>query len=146
MSQGDLMKDEEVQAYLLQLEEFEKNMNALAAQQDFLRKSLEEHAKAQETLKNFTQIQQEAEILIPLGAGTFIPGYVKKSEHVIINVGADIFIDTTLENAIEMLDKRIKSLTEAAQKVVQQMNAIEREAGRITNLLREEEEKRHGNA
>ncbi|MEM3396424.1 MAG: prefoldin subunit alpha [Thermoplasmata archaeon] len=138
------MKDEEVQAYLIQLEEYEKNMNVLANQQELMRKSLEEHLKVLETLKNFAALEKETEILIPLGAGVFLPGNSKNMDRVIINIGGNIFMEAKMEKATEMVEKRANGIKEAIEKISRQMAAIEREAGKITNLLREEEEKRLG--
>ncbi|MGB9635999.1 MAG: prefoldin subunit alpha [Thermoplasmata archaeon] len=138
------MKDEEVQAYLVQLEEFEKNMNALATQQSYLKKSLEEHMKALETLKNFSTLEKETEILIPLGAGAFLPGNSKNMDRVVINIGANIYIETRMQQAVEMIEKRTNAIQEAIEKISRQMTAIEREANKITSILREEEEKRLG--
>lgn len=138
------MKDEEVQAYLIQLEEYEKNMNALAAQHELMKKSLEEHLKVLETLKNFASLDKETEILIPLGAGVFIPGSSKNMDRVIINIGTNIFIEAETSKATEMVEKRANGIKEAIEKILRQMREIEREAGKITALLREEEEKRIG--
>ncbi|MCX8174157.1 MAG: prefoldin subunit alpha [Thermoplasmata archaeon] len=138
------MKDEEVQAYLMQLEEYEKNMNALANQQELMRKSLDEHLKVLETLKNFATLEKDTEILIPLGAGVFLPGNSKNMDRVIINIGGNIFMEANMEKATDMVGKRVNNIKEAIEKISRQMAAIEREAGKITNLLREEEEKRLG--
>ncbi|MEM3445741.1 MAG: prefoldin subunit alpha [Thermoplasmata archaeon] len=138
------MKDEEVQAYLMQLEEYEKNMNVLASQQEIMRRSLEEHLKVLETLRNFSKLEKETEILIPLGAGVFLPGNSRNLDRVIINIGANIFIEAKMDNAREMVEKRVEGIKEALEKISRQMSAIQREAGKITEMLREEEEKRLG--
>lgn len=128
----------------MQLEEYEKNMNVLANQQALMKKSLEEHLKVLETLRNFATLEKETEILIPLGAGVFLPGNSRNMDRVIINIGGNIFMEAKMEKATEMVEKRVNGINEAIEKISRQMAAIEREAGKITNLLREEEEKRLG--
>jgi len=54
------------------LDQYREQIEALAQQQDLVRISLEEHLRAKETLTQYRQAGRGAEVLVPIGANSFV--------------------------------------------------------------------------
>jgi prefoldin alpha subunit len=69
------------------------------------------------TVEQLHAVDENAELLIPVGAGTFVNGSLKNSSNVLIGVGAGIVIEKPIDDAITKLDERIKRLQENLEKM-----------------------------
>jgi len=121
-SEADLRRDVAV------LEQYRTQIEALAQQQEILRVSLEEHLRARETLLRFQQAGKGAEILVPLGANSFVVAEIKDSEKAFVGVGSDLVVHDAIPAQMERLDQRIKSITDAANAIAQRIEQVQRRA------------------
>ena len=58
------------------------------------------------------------EIMVPLTSSLYVPGIMEENERVLVEVGAGYFIEESTEKAKEYCEKKMKMLTENAQKVL----------------------------
>lgn len=121
-SEADLRRDVAV------LEQYRTQIEALAQQQEILRVSLEEHLRARETLLRFQQAGKGAEILVPLGANSFVVAEIKDPEKAFVGVGSDLIVHDAIPAQMERLDQRIKSITDAANAIGQRLEQVQRRA------------------
>jgi len=61
--------------------------------------------------------QSGKEILIPVGSGVFIEGIAKDTAKIFINVGSNIVVPTTLEEAKRIIDEQIEEIDKAKVKL-----------------------------
>jgi len=54
------------------LDQYREQIEALAQQQEIVRISLEEHMRARETLTRYREAGKGAEVLVPVGANSFL--------------------------------------------------------------------------
>ena len=110
------------------LDQFRETMDALAQQQEIIRISLEEHLRARETLTRYREAGTNAEILVPVGANSFLVAASKDVDRAYVSIGSDLLVYDKIETQIERLDARIKSITEAANAIGQRLGEIQRRA------------------
>ena len=110
------------------LDQFRETMDALAQQQEIIRISLEEHLRARETLTRYREAGTNAEILVPVGANSFLVAASKDVDKAFVSIGSDLLVYDKIETQIERLDARIKSITEAANAIGQRLGEIQRRA------------------
>jgi len=110
------------------LDQFRETMDALAQQQEIIRISLEEHLRARETLTRYREGGTNAEILVPVGANSFLVAASKDVDKAFVSIGSDLLVYDKIETQIERLDARIKSITEAANAIGQRLGDIQRRA------------------
>ena len=110
------------------LDQFRETMDALAQQQEIIRISLEEHLRARETLTRYREAGANAEILVPVGANSFLVAASKDVDKAFVSIGSDLLVYDKIETQIERLDARIKSITEAANAIGQRLGEIQRRA------------------
>ncbi|HIQ29090.1 MAG TPA: prefoldin subunit alpha [Candidatus Caldiarchaeum subterraneum] len=71
--------------------------------------TIREHENALKLIEEIKKYGGESQILIPIGAGSFVKAELKKVETVHINVGAGVIIEKTLEDSQQLLTKRNES-------------------------------------
>jgi prefoldin alpha subunit len=76
-------------------------------------------------------------IYIPLGGGVAIRGKIEKPDDVVMDVGAGILINTTVEEARENIEKRIKALMDLRLALLRK---IEEDTRKVNELLKELQE------
>jgi len=96
------------------------------------------------TLQALKEIQTGKTSLFNLGSGIFIKGEIKEVEKLLVNVGANVFVENTPEQAISFLEEKKKELDEAKEDLVKSMEAISNRLKEIDiearRLMKESEE------
>ena len=64
------------------------------------------------TIEGLKTLKKGDEILVPVGASSFIRARIDDTEKVIVGIGADVSVDRTIEEAAKNLEERISSTEE----------------------------------
>lgn len=110
------------------LDQYRDQIEAFAQQQEIIRVSLEEHLRARETLTRYREAGAGAEVLVPVGANAFVVAESKDVEKAFVSIGSDLIVYDEIPKAIERLDERIKSITDAANAIAQRLADLQRRA------------------
>jgi prefoldin alpha subunit len=110
------------------LDQFREQIEALAQQQEIIRISLEEHLRARETLTRYREAGRGAEVLVPVGANSFLVAESKDVDRALVSIGSDLVVYDDILKQIERLDGRIKSITEAANTIGGRLAELQRRA------------------
>lgn len=62
------------------------------------------------SLEEAKSINKGQELLVPLGQGIFMRAKAEDLKHVIMSVGADVVVEKTLDEAIEIVNKQLAEL------------------------------------
>src|SRR2546425_11064081 len=111
------------------LDQYRANIETLAQQQEIIRVSLEEHLRARETLVRYQEAGKAAEILVPIGANSFLAAQSREVDKAFVSIGSDLLVYDDSAKQLERLDARIKSITEAANAIGQRLGQLQRRAG-----------------
>ena len=120
--------ESELRREIAVLDQFRAQVEALAQQQEIVRISLEEHMRARETLVRYGEAGKGKEILVPIGANAFLAAEAKDVDKAFVSIGSDLLVHDEAGKQIERLDKRIKSITEAANTIGQRLGDLQRRA------------------
>ncbi|AIF69362.1 prefoldin subunit alpha [Palaeococcus pacificus DY20341] len=98
----------------------------LAQNLELLTLGMNEFKAVKETLEKLKEVEDEKpEILVPIGAGSFLKGQIVDKENAIVSVGAGYAIEKSLDDAIGYLDSRVKEYEEAIKKTQESLHQIE---------------------
>jgi len=70
--------------------------------------------------------QEGAEILVPIGAGSFIWARLSRADRVLVSIGADISIEVDVEKAKEIIGERLGETEKAIQDYTSRLAEVER--------------------
>ena len=88
----------EIRETALALEMYQRQLDALSRQIEFLQGVLDETNRARSTLEGLGE-NQSTEMLMPVGASTFVRGRVEDAEHVLLGIGAGYATERTRVDA-----------------------------------------------
>ncbi|WP_297520201.1 prefoldin subunit alpha [Thermococcus sp.] len=116
-----------------QLERLAYEYQLLQAQAQLLAQNLElltmgrnEFQTVKETLEGLKKVEDEKpEILVPIGAGSFLKGIIVDRENAIVSVGAGYAVEKSLDDAIAYLEERVKEYDEAIAKTQEGLRKLE---------------------
>jgi len=91
------------------LDQYRAQIETLAQQQEIVRISLEEHMRARETLLRYREAGKAAEVLVPIGANSFLVAESKDIKKAFVSIGSDLLVYDEMDRQVERLDARINS-------------------------------------
>ena len=71
--------------------------------------------QAQETLRGMLETDKDMEMLVPVGHNTSIFSNVKDLDRILVGIGSRVYMETTREDSINRLNKRLEGLEEAGK-------------------------------
>ncbi|MBP1912636.1 prefoldin alpha subunit [Thermococcus stetteri] len=130
------------------LEELAYQYQLLQAQAQLLAQNLElltlgknEFQAVKETLEGLKKEEGEVEILVPIGAGSFLKGKILDAKNAIVSVGAGYAVEKSLDDSIVYLEKRIKEYEEAIAKTQDALRKLEVQLGELAKKAQEIQQK-----
>jgi prefoldin alpha subunit len=99
------------------LENAKNQLEALARQQQLIQLAIEEHVRARETIKGLMKGSPGDEVLIPVGADSYIHARISDNRDAIVGVGSATSIRRNPEDAEKILDSKIDDLSRAFKSV-----------------------------
>ncbi len=98
------MDQKEAQQRVLRYQQLQNRMEMLTSRRELLINRLIEIESTLEALENI-DTSKEKEILLPLGSGVYISGRLSGDNKIVMTIGEDAAIDTTLNDARKTVDE-----------------------------------------
>jgi len=125
-------KDEELQRYMMQIEQYKEQLTNLEMQISYTQSAVAEYNRAKVTVENLEKLDKETEMVIPLGGGAFINAKPTNSSKVLVDIGAGYVAEKNYEDAAKKIDERIEMLEKTQERMKSMMEQLESEATEIS--------------
>ncbi|MGD0056589.1 MAG: prefoldin subunit alpha [Methanomassiliicoccales archaeon] len=135
------MNEKELQQSLATLELCRAQLQSLADQQQLIQMSLEENARAKETLSSFKETPIDSEILVPVGGNSFVFAKVGSNSKAIVGIGSGVSLEKSVEEAVKMIEARINELVETFTKLGEKRSTIEAQSSQLSQKVQQEYQK-----
>lgn len=129
------MDRREAERAYLTLQSHQSQLAALEEQRASVAAALDELDRAHATLEAIQGAPAGEEILVPVGAGTFIRAAVTDVREVISGIGAGVSVDDTNERARARLDERRKALEATEKRMADRSRELVDEMVRLQAML-----------
>ena len=113
----DMPSEQQVRESYMMLESAKAQLEGLAKQQELIQLAVEEHVRARETIKEIAKGAADDEVLVPLGADSYIHAKISDNKDAIVGVGSGISIRRSPEDAEKILDTKIDDLSRAFKSI-----------------------------
>lgn len=134
------MEDKDLRQAMMVLESYKEQLEVLRQQIELVQFSIEESARARETLKMLKDAKEGDEILIPIGASVFVNAKVTDSDKAIIGVGNKISVTKDLPDAADYMNSITIELQEALKKVSSTYSDIQTKTNNLSAAINAEYE------
>jgi prefoldin alpha subunit len=122
----------EIQALQFYLNEYGQQAEIFSRQLELIEQRRIEALAAIESIRSLTG-EKEPVVLVPLGGGTTVRARVENPEQVLVNIGADVILQRTHEEAVTFLQDRITEMEAMEKKVA---GTIDQLRGQINEIGR----------
>jgi prefoldin, archaeal alpha subunit/eukaryotic subunit 5 len=136
------MNDDELRQALTVREAYMAQLDMLTQQVQLLQMSVEEAARAQDTLRNLKNAKEGDEILIPIGAASFIPAKVSATGKAIVGIGNRVSVEKSIDDAVTYMKSNVDEITAALKKAAETLNEVETAARNLTAAINQESQRR----
>jgi len=122
------VSEEQLRRAAAVLDSYRGQLEALSRQSEVVRVSLDEYRRARETVVRYREAGAGKEVLLPVGADSFVRATSTDPEKVLTSIGSDLVIEDSAENTAKRLEARIESLEKAASAVSTRMGEVQSRA------------------
>ena len=132
------MNDNELRQALAVMETYKERVEALTRQVQVLRVSLEEVTLTSTALNAFKDAKEGDEIMVPVGASSFITVKVTGNKNGVVGIGSNISVEKTTEDAIGYMEANIAEISEALKKSADMLNESQQALTNLSNAVQQE--------
>jgi prefoldin alpha subunit len=129
------MNEQELAQSLRTLEDYKAQMESFDQQFGFLSSTMKEHTQAKETLSGYKDLKEGQETLIPIGAGSYIFAKVSDPSKAMVGMGAEMVIETSIDDAVSKLDERIAEIEDAMKVVSDKYQDIAQKSAELSSKI-----------
>jgi len=120
------------------MESYKNRTEALSRQVSVLRSTLDEVNMANESIKTLMAAKEGDDILIPIGASSFMTVKVSSNKNIIVGIGSGISAEKTPEDANKYMEANAAELTEALKKTVEALNEVQQALTTVSEAVQQE--------
>lgn len=132
--QAGQLTEEDVRELVMRSEQLRQQLNTLETQREYILELLTDTRRSLLTMQHVEGAKDGEDILIPLGAGTFIAGRLAHGGTAIASLGSGIHAELPAAQARERLEARVKSLEEAASALGKDVSRVADELSRLNAI------------
>ena len=132
------VEDNELRQAIAVMENYKERVEALSRQVQVLRVSLDEVNMAADALKAFRDAKEGDEILVPVGASTFIPVKVTGNRTAVVGIGSNISVEKDVSDSVEYMDANAAEISEALKKSAEALNEAQNALSNLTAAVQQE--------
>jgi len=109
--------EQELRDNYVMMETAKAQLEGLAKQQELIQLAVEEHVRARETIKQMAKGNPGDDILVPLGADSYIHAKISDNRDAIVGAGSGVSIKRKPDEAEKILDSKIDDLSRAFKSI-----------------------------
>ncbi|MBQ8179046.1 MAG: prefoldin subunit alpha [Candidatus Methanomethylophilaceae archaeon] len=132
------MEDAELRQAIAVMESYKERVEALSRQVQVLRVSLEEVTLTSDALKAFKDAKEGDEIMIPVGASSFVTVKVTSNKNVVVGIGSNISVEKDVTDAVEYMEANGAEISEALKKSADALNEAQQALANISSAVQQE--------
>ncbi|HIH00641.1 TPA: prefoldin subunit alpha [Thermoplasmata archaeon] len=131
------MDETEAREAAAMIETAKAQYEALVRQQEIISLTIDEHSRAKDTITRMGAGAPGDEILVPVGADSFVHARVSEEKSAVIGVGSGVSFQRSPEEAEKMLAARIDELSRALRKIAERAEQTEMTIQQLSEKIQE---------
>lgn len=136
------MNDDELRQALAALDAYKNQLAALTQQSQLLQMSYEETLSATQTLTSLINAKEGDEIMVPVGASSFVTAKVTSAPKAVVGVGNKVSVEKSLDDAVEYMKSNLAEITDALKKLNESMEEMDAAARNLSVAVQQEYQRR----
>jgi prefoldin alpha subunit len=127
----------ELQSLLLQLRQYQAQIEQTTQELLFVRQAIAGHDKAIETIKQLKKMKAGDELIVPIGANSSIYVTLSSTDKIIVMVGGGVSAERDPDSSMAYLTEKKNELETSQREMTDILQKMEQEAQRLQARLQE---------
>lgn len=136
------VNDDELRQMLALMESYKNRTEALSHQVTVLRSTLDEVNMANQSIKALMDAKEGDEIMIPIGASSFMNVKVTSNKNIVVGIGSGLSVEKTPEDASAYMEMNAAELSEALKKTVNALQEVQQALSTVSEAVQIEYQNR----
>ena len=134
------MEKKNLRSKLLEFQLVENRLKVLESRRNLI---LSKIAEIERTIQCLNDVQKsgESEILLSIGSNVYVPGSLKKSEKILVELGAGVAVEKSFEGTRNFLEKKLKILENGIASIENEMVNLSQRLNELGREIRKKVEK-----
>ncbi|MEM2385525.1 MAG: prefoldin subunit alpha [Candidatus Bathyarchaeia archaeon] len=116
--------EEEFRKLSVEMRILEQTAEALQARINMVNAVITDLTYAEMTLEGLEKQKENTELLIPIGGNSYIKARLEAPDKVTVGIGAGVSVEKTLQEAKEIIKKRLEDLEKSRTSLQQQLSQV----------------------
>lgn len=116
--------EENPQRIVGELRQAQQNVEKLQSQKEILTNSIEELENTMETVDKLENVEEGTEILVPIGAGSYVTAEIKQTDKILCDLGAELTAEKGHSETKKLLEKRKSELEDSLEENEQKIEDL----------------------
>ncbi len=129
--------DKEAQQKLMEYQMLDRRIKQLQQQLEIADTQLVEIMATMQSLDEFSELKNDAEILFPLNNGIFAKAMLEKSEKLLVNVGSSVVVDKNIADTKKIIEKHRDEINEVRQHIAEAIDQMVKQAASLEKELKD---------
>lgn len=131
------MNEQELQQALAMLDMYKAQLETMQKQFQLLQASLDDLNRAKETMERFAQARVGDDMLMPVGANSFVYAKVAINDKALVGVGSRVAVEKTMDDAVATMVNGIAEVQEALTNLEKGRIEIETQAAKLSSMVQQ---------
>jgi prefoldin alpha subunit len=132
------MEDDELRQAMEVLDAYNVQLEALNRHVRLLQVSLDDTVRARESFKALADAKEGDEILIPVGASSYVPAKVTGKKTAIVGIGNRLSAEKDLGEAVAFMEASVSEISKALRESIDALSEIEKMAAELSMAVQSE--------
>ncbi|KAA0147581.1 hypothetical protein FNF27_06261 [Cafeteria roenbergensis] len=117
------------------MKQVEQELTGLKQSYGALKSAEQRFRTSREAVAGLKTTPDGEEVLVPLTTSLFVPGRIKATSRVLVDVGTGFYVGKSLDDASAILEKKEKSIVETTNSIARQVREKEAGAEAISQMM-----------
>jgi len=133
-----IMNDDELRQAMSALDNYQEQLEAITRQVRLLQASRDETVRAQRTFQALAAAKPGDEILVPVGASSFVNVLVTDHQKAVVGIGNKVSVEKSLADASQFMDTTGQEIAEALNKAIAAMQEVQEYTQELAAAVQDE--------
>ncbi|MCQ2070798.1 MAG: prefoldin subunit alpha [archaeon] len=140
------MNDEEFRQAMQTLESYQQQLDNINRQVRLLQSTKDDCVRATRSMQALAEAKPGVDILIPVGASSFVNVTVSEKKSAVINIGNKISVEKDLNDAVAHIEKNIEEINVGLQKSLAALQEVQQYSQQLAKAVQAEYARRQQSA
>jgi prefoldin alpha subunit len=117
-------REEELRRISVELRLLEQTAEAIQSRVDVVNAVITDLTYANMSLEGLEKEKQNSELLVPIGGSSFVKARLESPDKLIVGMGAGVSVEKTLQEAKEIIKKRLENTQKTRTSLQQQLTQV----------------------